>query len=86
MPLDPEFRQEIIDYFAYRWQNDPNASYFEEEDMQLFSEMPYDEQHKMFLFFFEPFLHSYRKYFSMYKFESTKIEKVFYNRHDPNYS
>ena len=32
MPLEPQMKQDIIDYFHYRWQHDPNASYYEEED------------------------------------------------------
>ena len=84
-PIEPKLKKELVNYFEYRWTHNLNSWQQEEADETLLSCLPNTQQQNLVLFFFETFLHSYRRYFTMKRYSSVR-SGVHYNRFSAAYS
>lgn len=62
-PINEAFRNKIESYFEYRWNNDRNSALDDEEELEIFVQLPSKQQDQIyFKFLFADFINKF-KYF-----------------------
>lgn len=76
--LNKKQKDEIEDYFQYKWENDKNSAVFTPEDIAMMDQTPDEIKCQIYsCFLYRRFLYKYRRFFSFQNTES-KNKNSFY--------
>jgi len=84
-PLEKKFKNQIEEYFRYKWLHDKNQFISDKEDIYLLEQMPQEVEDKLYYqYLFKDFLKEFAKYFLFQKTFS-KLQYNFFTWNDPIY-
>jgi hypothetical protein len=84
--LNNEFKIELESYFEFKWKNDSNQAFREDEDIQHYYQLPDHVRQNIYKdFLFKPFLQRFKKTFDIPNMINPK-QYSFYTFNDQVYS
>ena len=81
-----ELKEEIENYFDYRWANNSNWAVETEDDLMLLGQLPDDIQSQIFsICLYQNFMYVFRKDFEFPNTSNTRVKHSFYNMNHNGY-
>ena len=83
--MTPKFKQQVEDFFQYKWNHDCNLSVSTEDDHKLFDQLPNNVQGSIYSeFLFKKFLQKFIKFFTFPNLEC-KMQHAYFGWQHDNY-
>lgn len=85
-PFDEGLKQQIEEYQRYKWENDKNQAFSQDQDLAIYSELPEEIQFRLHReFLFQNFVKTHKAYFCFEK-KFSHVKYNFYNWNDQIYA